>query len=80
MRRRCDRALSPKRGGAHARLARPFRPRDRVLPKSPAIQRHEWFAVAVAFAYFFCVLAAYYVLRPVRDQLSALFGQGGVRL
>ena len=74
MRRRCARALSPKRGGAHARLARPFRPRDRVLPKSPAIQRHEWFAVVVAFAYFFCVLAAYYVLRPVRDQLSAAVG------
>jgi AAA family ATP:ADP antiporter len=44
------------------------------LPKSPAIQRHEWFAVVVAFAYFFCVLAAYYVLRPVRDQLSAAVG------
>jgi ATP:ADP antiporter, AAA family len=39
-----------------------------------AIQRHEWFAVAVAFAYFFCVLAAYYVIRPVRDQLSAAVG------
>jgi AAA family ATP:ADP antiporter len=40
----------------------------------PAIQRHEWFAVAVAFVYFFCVLTAYYVLRPVRDQLSAAVG------
>jgi ATP:ADP antiporter, AAA family len=40
----------------------------------PAIQRHEWFAVAVAFVYFFCVLAAYYVIRPVRDQLSAAVG------
>ncbi|MCW5579556.1 MAG: MFS transporter, partial [Dokdonella sp.] len=36
-----------------------------------AIQRHEWFAVAVAFVYFFCVLAAYYVLRPVRDAMGA---------
>jgi len=44
------------------------------LPKSPAIQRHEWFAVVVAFVYFLCVLAAYYVLRPVRDQLSAAVG------
>lgn len=44
------------------------------MPSRPAIQRHEWFAVAVAFAYFFCVLAAYYVLRPVRDQLSAAVG------
>jgi len=44
------------------------------VPTRPAIQRHEWFAVAVAFAYFFCVLAAYYVIRPVRDQLSAAVG------
>jgi len=40
----------------------------------PAIHRHEWFAVGVAFLYFFCVLAAYYVIRPVRDQLSAAVG------
>jgi len=44
------------------------------VPNRPAIQRHEWFAVAVAFSYFFCVLAAYYVIRPVRDQLSAAVG------
>jgi ATP:ADP antiporter, AAA family len=44
------------------------------VPKRPAIQPHEWFAVSVAFAYFFCVLAAYYVIRPVRDQLSAAVG------
>jgi AAA family ATP:ADP antiporter len=44
------------------------------VPNRPAIQRHEWFAVAVASAYFFCVLAAYYVIRPVRDQLSAAVG------
>lgn len=44
------------------------------MPKSLAIQRHEWFAVVVAFTYFFLVLAAYYVIRPVRDQLSAAVG------
>ena len=44
------------------------------MPKRPAIQRHEWFAVVVAFVYFFLVLAAYYVIRPVRDQLSASVG------
>jgi AAA family ATP:ADP antiporter len=44
------------------------------VPRRPAIQPHEWFAVGVAFAYFFCVLAAYYVIRPVRDQLSAAVG------
>jgi AAA family ATP:ADP antiporter len=44
------------------------------VPNRPAIQRHEWYAVVVAFAYFFCVLAAYYVIRPVRDQLTAAVG------
>ncbi|HEY5613782.1 MAG TPA: MFS transporter, partial [Lysobacter sp.] len=31
-------------------------------------------AVALSFAYFFCVLAAYYVMRPVREQLTAAVG------
>ncbi len=31
-------------------------------------------AVAISFLYFFCVLAAYYVIRPVREQLSAAVG------
>jgi len=47
---------------------------DAFVPKRPAIQQHEWFAVVVAFIYFFCVLAAYYMIRPVRDQLSAAVG------
>ena len=44
------------------------------MPSRPAIQRHEWFAVGVSFTYFFLVLAAYYVIRPVRDQLTAAVG------
>ncbi|MGA9333494.1 MAG: MFS transporter [Rudaea sp.] len=38
------------------------------------VERHEWPAVILAFAYFFFVLAAYYVLRPVREQLAAAAG------
>ena len=34
----------------------------------------EWRAVVLSFVYFFCVLAAYYVMRPVREQLSAAVG------
>ena len=34
----------------------------------------EWTAVAWSFLAFFCVLAAYYMLRPVREQLSAAVG------
>lgn len=44
------------------------------VPNRPAIQRHEWFAVGVSSTYFFLVLAAYYVIRPVRDQLTAAVG------
>jgi len=42
----------------------------------PAARVHsgEWHAVVLSFAYFFCVLAAYYMLRPVREQLSAAVG------
>jgi len=35
---------------------------------------HEREALLIAFVYFFCVLAAYYLLRPVRDQFSAAVG------
>src|SRR6476660_4929248 len=38
------------------------------------VERQEWPAVILAFFYFFLVLAAYYVLRPVREQLSAAVG------
>jgi len=38
------------------------------------VERQEWPAVILAFFYFFLVLAAYYVLRPVREQLSAAIG------
>ena len=34
----------------------------------------EWRAVAWSFAYFFGVLAAYYVMRPLREQLAAAVG------
>ena len=33
--------------------------------------RRELPAFALSFLYFFCVLAAYYVIRPVREQLGA---------
>jgi AAA family ATP:ADP antiporter len=40
------------------------------------LRRGEGRAVAWSFAYFFCLLAAYYVLRPLRDEMSVA---GGVR-
>ena len=55
------------------------------MPASPAgnqpaaadtgrIHAGEARAVALSFVYFFCVLAAYYVMRPVREQLTAAVG------
>lgn len=38
------------------------------------MRRGEWPALLVSFAYFFCVLTAYYVIRPVREQLAAAVG------
>lgn len=38
------------------------------------VQREEWTALILSCAYFFLVLAAYYVLRPVREQLVAAGG------
>ena len=38
------------------------------------IHTGEWRAVMLSFVYFFCVLAAYYILRPVREQLFAAVG------
>jgi ATP:ADP antiporter, AAA family len=36
--------------------------------------RHELPAFALSFVYFFCVLAAYYVVRPVREQIGSAAG------
>jgi len=49
-------------------------PRRGFAAAFTGIERHEWPAVILAFAYFFFVLAAYYVLRPVREQLTAATG------
>jgi len=38
------------------------------------IEHGEWRAVTLSFVWFFCVLAAYYVIRPVREQLAAAVG------
>jgi AAA family ATP:ADP antiporter len=44
---------------------------DRVL----GLERHEYYAVAWSFVYFFCVLSAYYMLRSVRETMAV---EGGV--
>ncbi|MCA9419487.1 MAG: hypothetical protein KC592_00620, partial [Nitrospira sp.] len=43
---------------------------SRVVP----VERDELPALIWSFVYFFCVLAAYYILRPVRDEMGVLSG------
>ncbi|MFV0339144.1 MAG: NTP/NDP exchange transporter [Parachlamydiaceae bacterium] len=38
------------------------------------VEMHEWFGIAISFIYYFCILTAYYVMRPMRDQLAAEVG------
>ena len=48
----------------------------RMLARVVAAQPHEMRALLWSFAYFFCLLAGYYVLRPLRDEMGIA---GGVR-
>ncbi len=38
------------------------------------IKDEELHAVLISFTYFFCLLASYYVLRPIRDEMSMQLG------
>ncbi|MDA0705819.1 MAG: MFS transporter [Proteobacteria bacterium] len=35
------------------------------------LEKHEYLAVGWSFVYFFCILSSYYMLRPVRETMSA---------
>ncbi|MGH8123040.1 MAG: NTP/NDP exchange transporter, partial [Rudaea sp.] len=48
--------------------------RGQLASAFTGVKRDEWPALILAFLYFFLVLAAYYVLRPVREQLAAASG------
>ena len=53
----------------------PPAPRWRALPaRLVHVRRSERTLLALAFAYFFCVLASYYVLRPIRDAMGVESG------
>lgn len=41
-----------------------------LFSKVLGVERHEYVAIAWSFAYFFCILSAYYILRPVRDAMA----------
>ena len=47
-----------------------------MLERVVAVRPEERRALLWSFAYFFCLLAGYYVLRPLRDEMGIA---GGVR-
>ncbi len=49
-------------------------PFHRMVSRVVLVERDELPALIWAFAYFFCLLAAYYILRPVRDEMGVLSG------
>ena len=48
----------------------------KLLNRLAHVEREELPALAWSFAYFFCLLCGYYILRPVRDEMGI---QGGVQ-
>lgn len=44
------------------------------------LKSYEWQAVFISVVYFFCILASYYVMRPMREQLSAAVGSSQLPL
>ncbi len=49
-------------------------PFDKILARVVAVKPGETRALLWSFAYFFCLLAGYYVLRPVRDEMGLAGG------
>jgi AAA family ATP:ADP antiporter len=52
-------------------LKRIVSPVQKALRWIFSIERGEWAPVLLATAYGFCILLSYYILRPVRDEISA---------
>ena len=49
------------------------------MPSLVRIERHELAAAGWSFAYFFCLLCSYYILRPVRDTAAVEIGAQRLR-
>jgi ATP:ADP antiporter, AAA family len=48
------------------------------VAKWVAVEPHEIKALVTSFFMFFAVLAAYYIVRPVRDEMGVTIGKGGL--
>lgn len=47
---------------------------DRFLGRILGLEKNEYVAVGWSFAYFFCVLSSYYMLRPMREAMGVESG------
>lgn len=43
-----------------------------------SLKKQEWYSLTLSFLYYFFVLTAYYVMRPMRDQLAAEVGSANL--
>ncbi|KZC97663.1 NTP/NDP exchange transporter [Oceanibaculum pacificum] len=56
-------------------VARPFPQRlHRLIGRFVSVRPGEASAFLLAFGYFFCLLSAYYILRPIRDEMGVIGG------
>ena len=51
----------------------------RLIGRFVQVERTEVLGLLVSFAYFFSVLCAYYIIRPVRDEMGVAVGPEGLR-
>ena len=57
-------------------VARPF---NRLIARVVDVEPREVAGLVVAFVYFLCVLCAYYIIRPVRDEMGVAVGPAGLQ-
>lgn len=53
---------------------RAYRPATRILKLAAEIEPLEVKAVGISFAYFFFLMASYFILRPLRDTMGTVYG------
>lgn len=57
-------------------------PADRLhvlLSRIVEVERSELAALVLSFAYFCAILTAYYIIRPLRDEMGVALGQDGLK-
>jgi ATP:ADP antiporter, AAA family len=46
-----------------------------LVRRAVKVEREELAALLASFAFFFCVLCSYYILRPIRDEMGVALGR-----